>query len=191
MERIRRYLRVTRAAGIVRRYFVMNGFDGAMTMLGITLGSWAAQVENAEIIVLAGIGACIAMGVSGFSGAYMAEKAERERHLKELEEKTNNHVDPIQYEASQFISVFVALVDGLSPVLTAAISILPFAFTLWKLVPISIAYPASVLLTLATLFVLGAYLGKVAKETMWFYGAKMLAAGLVTMTVIYIVETML
>ena len=191
MERIRRYLRVTRAAGIVRRYFVMNGFDGAMTMLGITLGSWAAQVENAEIIVLAGIGACIAMGVSGFSGAYMAEKAERERHLKELEEKTNNHVDPIQYEASQFISVFVALVDGLSPVLTAAISILPFAFTLWKLVPISIAYPASVLLTLATLFVLGAYLGKVAKETMWFYGAKMLAAGLVTMAVIYIVETML
>jgi len=191
VERIRRYLRVTRAAGIVRRYFVMNGFDGAMTMLGITLGSWAAQVENAEIIVLAGIGACIAMGVSGFSGAYMAEKAERERHLKELEEKTNNHVDPIQYEASQFISVFVALVDGLSPVLTAAISILPFAFTLWKLVPISIAYPASVLLTLATLFVLGAYLGKVAKETMWFYGAKMLAAGLVTMAVIYIVETML
>jgi len=169
----------------------MNGFDGAMTMLGITLGSWAAQVENAEIIVLAGIGACIAMGVSGFSGAYMAEKAERERHLKELEEKTNNHVDPIQYEASQFISVFVALVDGLSPVLTAAISILPFAFTLWKLVPLSIAYPASVLLTLATLFVLGAYLGKVAKETMWFYGAKMLAAGLVTMAVIYIVETML
>ena len=191
MKRIRRYLRVTRAAGIVRRYFVMNGFDGAMTMHGITLGSWAAQVENAEIIVLAGIGACIAMGVSGFSGAYMAEKAERERHLKELEEKTNNHVDPIQYEASQFISVFVALVDGLSPVLTAAISILPFAFTLWKLVPISIAYPASVLLTLATLFVLGAYLGKVAKETMWFYGAKMLAAGLVTMAVIYIVETML
>ena len=97
MERIRRYLRVTRAAGIVRRYFVMNGFDGAMTMLGITLGSWAAQVENAEIIVLAGIGACIAMGVSGFSGAYMAEKAERERHLKELEEKTNNHVDPIDF----------------------------------------------------------------------------------------------
>jgi len=191
VERIRRYLRVTRAAGIVRRYFAMNGFDGAMTILGITLGSWAAQVENAEIIVSAGMGACIAMGISGFSGAYMAEKAERERHLKELEEKTNNNVDPIHYEASEFISIFGALVSGLSPVLTATISILPFAFTLWKLVPISIAYPASVLMTLATLFVLGAYLGKVAKETMWFYGAKMLAAGLVTMTVIYIVETML
>ena len=191
MERIRRYLRVTRAAGIVRRYFAMNGFDGAMTILGITLGSWAAQVENAEIIVSAGMGACIAMGISGFSGAYMAEKAERERHLKELEEKTNNNVDPIHYEASEFISIFGALVSGLSPVLTAVISILPFAFTLWKLVPISIAYPASVLMTLATLFVLGAYLGKVAKERMWFYGAKMLAAGLVTMTVIYIVETML
>jgi len=169
----------------------MNGFDGAMTILGITLGSWAAQVENAEIIVSAGMGACIAMGISGFSGAYMAEKAERERHLKELEEKTNNNVDPIHYEASEFISIFGALVSGLSPVLTAVISISPFAFTLWKLVPISIAYPASVLMTLATLFVLGAYLGKVAKETMWFYGAKMLAAGLVTMTVIYIVETML
>lgn len=47
----------------------MNGFDGAMTMLGITPG------------------ACIAMGVSWFSDAYIAEK---QRHLKELEKKTNN-----------------------------------------------------------------------------------------------------
>jgi len=160
-------------------------------MLGITLGAWMAHLEKPEIIVLAGIGACLAMGVSGFSGAYMAEKAERERHLKELEKKTNNNVDPIQYEASEFISIFVALVDGLSPMLTAAISLLPFALALWSILPISVAYTASIVLTLTTLFLLGIYLGKVAKETVWFYGIKMLAAGLVTMAVIYLAEIMI
>ena len=169
----------------------MNAFDGAMTMLGITMGAWAAHVEKPEIVVLAGIGACIAMGVSGFSGAYLAEKAERERHLKELEEKTNNNVDPIHYEASEFVSVFVALIYGLSPVLTAMVSLIPFALTQWEILPISIAYISSIGLTLVTLFLLGIHLGRIARETVWFYGMKMLAAGVVAMAIIYLAEIML
>ena len=86
LEKFRVYLHVTKASGIARRYFVMNGFDGAMTVFGIVLGSWIAGVSKPNIIILAGLGACLAMGISGFSGAYMAEKAERERHLKEMEE---------------------------------------------------------------------------------------------------------
>jgi len=66
----------------------MNGFDGAMTTFGIILGSWIAGVTKPEVVLLAGFGACLAMGVSGFFGALMAEKAERERHLKEMEEAT-------------------------------------------------------------------------------------------------------
>ena len=82
-KKIRLYLRVTKASGIARRYFVMNGFDGAMTTFGVVLGSWIAGVARSEIIILAGLGACLAMGLSGFFGAYIAERAERERHLKE------------------------------------------------------------------------------------------------------------
>jgi predicted membrane protein (TIGR00267 family) len=106
----------------------MNGFDGAMTAFGIVLGSWIAGFSKLGILILASLGACLAMGLSGFFGAYMAEKAERERQLKEMEKSTHNHVDPIQYEASRFVEIYVALIDGLSPALTGIISIIPFIF---------------------------------------------------------------
>lgn len=187
-KKIRLYLRVTKASGIARRYFVMNGFDGAMTAFGIVLGSWIARVTRSEIIILAGLGACLAMGLSGFFGAYMAERAERERHLKELEEATPNHVNPIQYEASRFVELYVALIDGLSPVLTAVISITPFILVSVGWMPIWNAYPVSLTLSLATLFLLGIYLGKVARENGWLYGAMMLTVGGLTALIIFFIQ---
>jgi hypothetical protein len=32
-----------------------------------------------------------------------------------MEKATHNNVDPIQYEASRFVEIYVALIDGLSP----------------------------------------------------------------------------
>jgi len=37
----------------------------------------------------------MSMGLSRIFGAYMSERAERERRLKEMEEAINNNVDPI------------------------------------------------------------------------------------------------
>ena len=145
--KVRVYLRITKASGIARRYFVMNGFDGAMTVFGIVLGSWIAGVSKSQIIVLAGLGACLAMGLSGFFGALMAEKAERERHLKEMEVATNNNVDPIHYEAARFVAFYVAFIDGLSPALTAIISLMPFILVSAGLMPIWNAYVISLTLS--------------------------------------------
>jgi hypothetical protein len=83
LKKVRTYLRVARAGGIVRRYFVMNGFDGATTTFGTVLGSWIAGVTKPEVILLAGFGACPAMGGSGFFGAFMAERAERDERNNE------------------------------------------------------------------------------------------------------------
>jgi len=85
IDRIRLYIEVTHISDIARRYFVKNGMDGSMTVLGIILGSWAARVKNPYVIVMAGLGACLAMGVSGLFGAYITEKAERKRIIKNLE----------------------------------------------------------------------------------------------------------
>ena len=166
----------------------MNGFDGAMTVFGIVLGSWIAGVSKSEIIVLAGLGACLAMGLSGFFGALMAEKAERERHLKEMEEATNNNVDPIHYEAARFVTFYVALIDGLSPALTAIISLMPFILVSAELMPIWNAYVTSLTLSLATLFLLGIYLGKVAKENGWLYGVAMLTVGAFTALIVFLIQ---
>jgi predicted membrane protein (TIGR00267 family) len=182
------YLKVTKATGIARRYFVMNGFDGAMTTFGIVLGSWIAGVSKPEILILASMGACLAMGLSGFFGAYMAEKAERGRHLKEMEKATHNHVDPIQYEASRFVEVYVALIDGLSPALTGIISIMPFIFASLGWMLIESAYIFSLALSLTSLFLLGIYLGKVARENGWLYGVAMLVVGAFAALMIFLIQ---
>ena len=190
-RKARIYLHVTKASGLARRYFVMNGFDGAMTIFGIVLGSWMAGVAKPEVILLAGFGACLAMGVSGFFGAFMAEKAERERHLKEMEEKTRNHVDSVHYEAARFVVFYVALIDGLSPALTAIISLTPFILASMRIISIFNAYIASTPLSLTVLFLLGIYLGKIAKEDRWLYGIAMLTVGALTALIIFLIQLFL
>jgi len=190
-RKVKVYLHITKASGIARRYFIMNGFDGAMAIFGIVLGSWMAGVAKPEVILLAGSGACLAMGVSGFFGAFMAEKAERERHLKDMKEATKNRVDPIHYEAARFVVIYVALIDGLSPALTATISLAPFMLASMKIISISSAYFISVSLSLAVLFLLGIYLGKVAKENGWLYGMAMVAVGALTALIIFLIQLFL
>jgi len=190
-RKVKVYLHITKASGIARRYFIMNGFDGAMTIFGIVLGSWMAGVTKPEVILFAGFGACLAMGVSGFFGAFMAEKAERERHLKDMEEATKNRVDPIHYEAARFVVIYVALIDGLSPALTATISLAPFILASVKIISVSSAYFISVPLSLAVLFLLGIYLGKVAKENGWLYGVAMVAVGALTALIIFLIQLFL
>jgi len=181
------YLDVTHARGIARRYFIMNGFDGSMTMFGIIIGSWVAGITQAGAIAAAGLGACLAMGVSGFFGAFMAERAERRGHLRTLEAEPIQP-DPIHYDAHRFVSVYVALIDGISPTLTAVVSLVPFILTHGGLLPVQTAYVISFTLTLATLFSLGFYLGKIAKENVWLYGAQMLAVGIITAALILLLE---
>ena len=85
LGRFRSYIRVAGASAIARRYFVMNAFDGALTILGVIVGAFMAREVDPRVIMGAGVGASLAMGISGAWGAYMAERAERRRSLKELE----------------------------------------------------------------------------------------------------------
>jgi predicted membrane protein (TIGR00267 family) len=172
---------------IARRYFIKNGFDGSMTMLGIVIGSWIAGVVKTEIVVTAGLGACLAMGVSGLFGAYMTERAERKNRLKELEAAMLSDLsNSIHSDASNFASVYAAIIDSASPMLTASISLVPFILTLTGTFAISDAYIASLVLTLATLFVLGLYLGKIARENIFLYGVQTVASGLLIVIIIFL-----
>ena len=187
-QKVKLYIQVTHMGPFARRYFFKNGFDGSMTVLGIIVGAWIAGVSSPRVIVAAGLGACLAMGVSGLFGAYMTEKAERERSLKELEESMLTDLnDSIHGDASNFVSVFAALVDGLSPALTAVVTLIPFILSITGLVAIGDAYVVSLILTLVVLFSLGLYLGKTARANLLrrlFYGGGMVVAGLLVAAVI-------
>jgi predicted membrane protein (TIGR00267 family) len=188
IEKAKVYLHITKASGIARRYFVLNGFDGAMTVFGIVLGSWIAGVVDSRIVILAGLVTSLAMGLSGFFGALLAERAEREGHLKELEAATNNNVEQVHYDAARFVTFYVALVDGLSPAFTAIISLAPFLLVPMGWITIWSAYIASLSLSLITLFLLGIFLSKVAKGSWWFYGLMMLTAGAFAALIVFLIQ---
>jgi predicted membrane protein (TIGR00267 family) len=185
-SKIKLYIEVTHISDIARRYFVKNGMDGSMTVLGIILGSWAANVEEPYIVVFAGFGACLAMGISGLFGAYITERAERKRELKNLEEAMLSDLNgSLQQNASEFVPALAAIIDGLSPAFTATISLIPFFFSILGFFSIWDSYNISFVLTLATLFSLGLYLGRIAKEKIWFYGLQMLTAGLIITAIMF------
>ncbi|MHA1410261.1 MAG: VIT1/CCC1 transporter family protein [Candidatus Odinarchaeia archaeon] len=178
-RRIKTYFEITGVGEIARRYFVMNAFDGALTTLGIILGSFASGAIDPVFIIGAGLGGSIAMAISGFTGAYMAEKAERERDLKNLEHALCSDLkNSIHERAKNFASIFVAIVDGTAPFLASMLSLLPFFFAQAGWIPSIVAMYTSIGIIMAMLFLLGLFLGRISKVNLIVSGLKMVFAGL-------------
>jgi len=179
-SRIRIYLNLSGVIPISRRYFVMNGFDGAMIILGIVIGAHISETTNAFFIVATGLGASLAMGLSGFYGAYATEEAERKRVLNNLEKSMLKKLDKtIIAKANRFASLWVALVDAFSPFLIAIIGLIPFFFSISGIISVKDAVYSSMGLILFLLFLLGAFLGKISKKNVIISGLKMLFVGLI------------
>ena len=54
-NRLKRYAEISNVGEISRRYFVMNAFDGALTMLGVVIGSYISNTRSSYPIISAGI----------------------------------------------------------------------------------------------------------------------------------------
>ena len=182
LKRWKKYYKISGVAKITRRYFVMNAFDGALTMLGVVIGAAiSGQLENSLIIISAGIAGSIAMGISGISGAYMTEKAERTKKLKDLEKAMLTDLkDGLHGKSHRFATIFAALVDGFSPAFAAMLVVSPFFVANFGFISVENAFVYSISITLAILFILGIYLARISDESMIKYGLQMLAVGIVT-----------
>lgn len=181
---LRKYHRIARVGEIARRYFAMNAFDGVLTILGVLVGGFFGHVREAGAVLTLGLAASFAMGVSGFYGAYMTEKAERNRALAELEESTLSSLrDTDIGHASTYATIVVSLVDGLSPFAAAAIAVSPFF--LGGVIAIETAFYAAFTLAFIELFALGVYLGSISRDRMILSGLKMVTAGLLCVAVGY------
>jgi len=177
----KRYYRISDVGTISRRYFVMNAFDGALTMLGVIIGAFIAGILEPITIITAAISGSIAMGVSGMSGAYMTEKAERTKELKELQRAmVSNLENGLHHRSHRFATIFASLVDGLSPAFAAMIVVSPFFIVPYGIITSDTAFFATIFLTLLLLTLLGIYLAKISDESMIRYGIQMLVVGMVT-----------
>lgn len=167
---------------IASRYFVMNAFDGSMSMLGIIVGATGAGKDvTPRIIISAGLGAAMAWAISGAVGAFMAERAERMRHLRELEESMFTDLNSSHlYRDSVRAILFLAIVDALAPGLMSVFILIPFYLSLWDIISITNALTSSIVITLTSLFGLGILLGKISKENIMFHGMITVLAGIIT-----------
>jgi len=189
LEKIRRYIRISEVAPISRRYFIMNAFDGATTILGIVIGAYVAEITNESWVIWSGLGVSLAMGLSGFVGAYMTEEAEREKKLDALEKSMLTELkDSVVGKAGRFASLWAGIVDGVSPALAAVVCLTPFFLSSRGLFAIDFAIQLSVAIALSIMFLLGVFLGKISNRNMLFHGAKMLFVGLIITLIFFMLK---
>jgi len=186
LEKVRRYIRISEVAPISRRYFIMNTFDGATTILGIVVGAYVAGITNEFWVIWSGLGATLAMGLSGFAGAYMTEEAERTRKLNRLKKSMLTELkNSVVGKASRFASLWAGIIDGVSPALAAVVCLTPFFLSSLGFFSINLATQLSVAIALSIMFLLGIFLGKISSRNIFIHGVKMLLVGL-TITFVFL-----
>jgi len=179
-------LRITRSHDIVRRYFVVNGFDGALTMLGLITGFLISAPTELSVIISACLGAAIALGVSGVSSAYISEAAERRRSLAQLEDAMVTDLQQSAHgKATRWVPILIALVNGLAPLLISLLILIP----LWVanagiVMPLPPLYVA-IIIALTLIFLLGVFLGRIEGVSWLNSGIKTLLVALVTAALIF------
>ncbi|HHC19414.1 MAG TPA: hypothetical protein ENK81_03320 [Euryarchaeota archaeon] len=184
------YLEVTRVSEIARRYFVMNSLDGALTMLGVSIGAFIGGHLDPHIVLSSGLSGAVAIGLSGVSGAFLTEYAERKRELKEMERSIAKSLKGTVLEKSSYFAVILsATVDALAPVMSSLIVLSPYVLATYGILSAHMAFIGSVILTLAFIWFLGFFLGKISKENPIAYGILMLIVGLITAFITYKLST--
>ena len=186
LKQLKTLLEISHSEEIMRRYFVVNGFDGALTTLGLIMGFYISDRVELKVVITSCLAAALALGMSGISSAYISETAERRRTLAQLEKAMVTSLDESQHaRAAIWIPWLVALVNGVAPLLISLIIIVP----LW-LAHIGMALeplPSAMAVALVIIFLLGVFLGRVG-GTFWLWsGLQSLAVALATVGLIYLI----
>ena len=180
-------LRITHSRDIMRRYFVVNGFDGALTMLGLIIGFLLSGTSDPTIVINVCLGAAIALGMSGLSSAYVSESAERRRALHQLEQAMIDDLrESAHGEAARGVPLLIALVNGLAPLVMSLLILVPlFLARVGMPLPLSPLYAAAVV-ALLIIFMLGVFLGRISGVSWLRSGIQTLLVALVTAALIYL-----
>lgn len=164
---------------IARRYFVSNGFDGALTGVGVTVGSYLSGVSDGLQVVAIGLGAAVGLTTSGVWSVWEIERAEMRAELHDLEDAMLSDLSGTRIERDKTSNqVLNALMSGLGPLCGLVVPLLPFllagsALTLRQATYVSVAMACGVL------FTFGAYMASISRQRWYVAGLRMGVAGLV------------
>lgn len=177
IEALQEYERITGFWQIARRALANNSFDGVLTQVGVLTGNYLAGVRDPATVIRIGVAASVSIGISGLWGAYLAESAERDRELTQLESICLTDLSGTKFSrAARVAVVVVSLVDGLSPLVSSLIVLLPFFFA--PLIGSILAvYALASVVGLIGLFGLGMLLGHISGRSLLSYGLRTVIAG--------------
>jgi predicted membrane protein (TIGR00267 family) len=146
----------------MRRYFVVNGFDGALTMLGLSMGFYVSNEASIGVMLTACLGAAVALFMSGVTSAFLSEWEERKRSLAELERAMVADLsESVHAEAARAVPFVIALVNGLAPLSISVVIITPLILARAGIdLPLS-GLEATIALAFIVIFLLGVFLGHV------------------------------
>jgi len=189
LDRLELWLHLTRSHGIVRRYFVVNGFDGALTMLGLVTGFYLTGQAVLDVVISACLGAAVALGISGLSSAYLSESAERRKALADLEQAMVADLSESAHAyAAKGVPLLIALVNGAAPLLMSLLIISPLWLAAGGLDLGMEPLLAAIGCAFVCIFGLGAFLGNVGGTSWLLSGLKTAAIALVTVALILLIE---
>ena len=190
--RLRYLVELTHSHRIARRYFVTNGFDGVLAMLGLLMGFRVTGSGSLEIMISACVGAAVALFMSGLTSAYISESAEKEYELRELEKSMVTSLDDSAHaDAARLMPYLVALVNGLSPLLLALLVLLPLLLAQqqrWLQVS---PLDGAIVIAMFLAFMLGVFLGRLSGRFWLWTGLRALIIALLTSLIILLLNQFL
>lgn len=186
-SQIRFYLQITHSQGIIRRYFVVNGFDGALTMLGLIIGFLFSPPSSLQIIINACMGATIALAVSGTSSAYVSEQAELRLALSNLQDAMVTELHKgVHAEAARWVPIFIALVNGSAPLIISLLIITPLWLATQGMAFFIAPLQGAIFIAIVIVFLFGVFLGRLSGVTWLISGIKTLLIAALTVALIYL-----
>jgi len=188
-RQIQYLIAISKSHDIARRYFVVNGFDGALTTLGLLVGFYLSNSASIHIVITACLSAAIALGMSGFSSAYVSEAAERKREFRELQSAMISDLSGSPHaKASIWMPLLIAITNGLSPLILSLIIIIPLLLSQFGYIIPFDPYQAGIGIAFFLIFLLGVFLGSVSGTFWVIAGLQTLFIAVITTILIYLIS---
>lgn len=144
------------------------------------------------MIILTLISSSVALGISSGVSVYEAEIIEGEKEVEELESAMLVNLDGTYFSESLKVNALLsALVNFSTPLFAMVIAIVPFLLASIGVIGNRVAGGLSISLSLGTLTLVGAYMGKDTEGSALLKGMRMAFFGLIAFLFGYLLESII
>lgn len=174
------------------RYVALGTLDGILAVMGVILTAsgvialGGGEVQN-YLIGLTGLSGGIALAMSNAFGSFIGERAEETRTLRELERKMvmdegklDDTIIHKQAKRRIYMSMFT---HGFSSFIGSFVPVLPFLLIADRMT----ATVTTIVMCFTALIILGVYLGRVSRESLFKTSLEIVIIGIVISAVSFVI----